>query len=111
MLEPLAKSTVLNDVAASHSEDMLLENYISHDSPTYGSLKKRLQQYEWTYERAGENLATNYTDAIEVVHGWLNSSDHRKELLDSQYTHIGTGAFVGYYTQIFTETVNDYEKN
>ncbi len=91
----------LGEVARKHSEDMALENYFSHESPVTGNLSDRLKEAEIEHRKAGENIAFNYVDAIEAVHGWLNSPAHRDVLLDKDFTHIGTGAYGKYYTQNF----------
>lgn len=102
-LPELTPSNELNAVSTSHSEDMFLENFVSHNSPTYGSLSDRLDNTQIEYVQSAENFATNYIDVIEVVHGWINSPDHRSVLLNDAFTHIGSGAFVNYYTQVFIE--------
>ncbi|MEK5039678.1 CAP domain-containing protein [Sporosarcina sp. FSL K6-3457] len=91
----------LGEVAHKHSEDMAKENYFSHESPDAGNLANRLKEAEIEHRKAGENIASNYVDAIEAVHGWLNSPSHRDVLLDKNFTHLGTGAYSKYYTQIF----------
>lgn len=88
-------------VAMEHSEEMYMENYLSHDSPKFGSLKDRLESHSVSYNEAGENLATAYYDAIEAAHGWFNSEDHRQLILNDDFTHVGSGVFINYYTQIF----------
>ena len=100
-VEQLVVSEQLNETAMEHSEDMFLQDFISHDSPTYGSLEKRLEKNSISYEEANENVAMAYYDAIETVHGLLNSPDHREIMLDAEYTHGGTGVYYDYYTQIF----------
>lgn len=100
-VEPLIPFEPLNETAAAHSEDMFLQDYISHESPTYGSLEQRMEKQPISYEEANENVAKAYLDAIEAVHGLLNSADHRAIMLDEQYTHGGTGVYYNYYTQIF----------
>lgn len=102
----------LNVAAKQHSEDMFLQQYMSHDSPTYGSLQKRLADDGIDYKRASENVAMSYGDAIEAVHGLLNSKEHRKEMLGESYTAAGMGVYYDYYTQIFieqTQIVTDEE--
>ncbi|MEK9197655.1 CAP domain-containing protein [Ureibacillus sp. 179-F W5.1 NHS] len=94
-------------VAMQHSEDMYTENYLSHDSPTNGSLKDRLEEEGILYEEAEENIATAYIDSIEAAHGWLNSRTHREYMLSSDYTHVGSGVFINYYTQIFIQKNED----
>lgn len=41
---------------------------------------------------AAENIADGNVTAAEVVTLWMNSPDHRANLLGSHYTHIGIGA-------------------
>lgn len=87
--------------AMEHSEEMYTEDYLSHDSPKFGSLKDRLQMHSVVYDEVGENLATAYYDAIEAAHGWFNSEEHRDLILNEKFTHVGSGVFLNYYTQIF----------
>lgn len=97
---------VLNDeslsgIAMEHSEDMYMQNYLSHESPTKGNLKDRLEEVGVDYDKANENIATAYIDSIEAVHGWLNSNSHRDILLNENYTLVGSGVFMNYFTQVF----------
>ncbi|MGE7693357.1 CAP domain-containing protein [Lysinibacillus sp. NPDC094177] len=103
-LAPLNIDESLEKVAKIHSEDMKIQNFIGHESPTNGDLKKRLETQGIEYSEANENLATDYFDAIEVMHGWLNSPEHRKVILNDKYTRVGSGVFLNYYTQIFLES-------
>lgn len=91
----------LTVAAQQHSEDMALENYFSHESPMTGNLSDRLEEVGIDYRKARENIAFNYVDAIEAVHGWLNSPAHRTVLLEKDFSHLGTGAYGKYYTQVF----------
>lgn len=40
---------------------------------------------------SGENIASGYSDASSVMTGWMNSSGHRENILNSSYTTIGIG--------------------
>ncbi len=102
-LAELGRLETLDALAMAHSEDMFLKQYMSHESPTSGSLEKRLQAEGIEYKQANENIAMAYFDAIEAVHGLLNSTEHRKHMLSEDYTHMGTGVYYDYYTQIFIE--------
>ena len=64
-------------------------------------LANRLKEVGIEHRKAGENIAFDYVDAIEAVHGWLNSPAHRDVLLNKDFTHIGTGAYGKHYTQDF----------
>nr|WP_255723334.1 CAP-associated domain-containing protein [Sporosarcina sp. ACRSL] len=94
----------LSLLAQNHSKDMAIENYFSHESPSAGNLSERLKSLGIEHKKAGENIAANYVDAIEAVHGWLNSPAHRSVLLDSDVTEIGTGAYGKYYTQVLIKS-------
>ncbi|MFI2129861.1 CAP domain-containing protein [Lysinibacillus fusiformis] len=102
-LPPVEMNESLENTARMHSEDMKVQNFLSHESPTYGDLKKRLQAQSIDFSDANENLATAYLDAIEAMHGWTNSPEHRKVLLNDKYSQVGSGVFVDYYTQIYIE--------
>lgn len=106
-LPTLQEDSSLTVLAQEHSKEMALENYLSNESPVSGSLAERLKSAMVEQRKAGENIASDYVDAIEAVHGWLNSSAHRNVLLDADFTHLGTGAYGNYYAQILirkTET-------
>ncbi|WP_432354860.1 CAP domain-containing protein [Sporosarcina sp. A2] len=106
----LKKDYQLQVVAREHSKEMALQNYFSQDSPTLGSLANRLKLAGIDVKKAGENIALNYTDAIEAVHGWLNSPAHQEVLLDKNFTHIGTGVYGNYYTQNLIQEVEKSSK-
>ena len=93
----------LTSIAKEHSEEMYKENYLSHESPTKGDLKDRLEREGISYKKADENIATAYIDSIEAVHGWLNSKSHREIMLNEEYTYVGSGVFMNFYTQVFIE--------
>jgi uncharacterized protein YkwD len=87
--------------AFKHSKEMETKNYFSHDSKWSGDLKTRLEKENIMFQTAGENIAAKYPDAIAVSLGWLNSVDHRKNLLNSAFTELGVGSYQNYYTQDF----------
>ncbi|MBC2315379.1 CAP domain-containing protein [Listeria booriae] len=91
------------EVAFGHSVDMQQNNYFDHDSPKYGSLADRMNQAGIDYQKAAENIASNYLDGPAAVEGWLNSAGHRKNLFDKSFTDIGSGTYRKYYTQNFLQ--------
>jgi len=88
-------------VAFLHSEDMMENDYFSHESIDGSTLADRLKRGNVPYMTAGENIAANYTDAVAAVEGWLNSKGHRENMLNKDYTHLGVGVYHKYYTQNF----------
>ncbi|OXS63378.1 uncharacterized protein YkwD [Bacillus sp. V-88] len=97
------------EIARGHSKEMYQEDYFSHDSPTLGDLTQRLEQGDVRFKTAGENIASQYMDAPEAVHGWLNSEGHRKILLEKNFTHLGVGVYKRFYTQNFIEKMEEEE--
>lgn len=74
----------------------------SHDRPDGSSCFTALGDYQVKYSTAAENIAMGYRSAAAVVDGWLNSSGHRKNIENSDLTHIGVGASDGnHWVQIF----------
>ncbi|WP_204953540.1 CAP-associated domain-containing protein [Metabacillus crassostreae] len=102
--QPLKWHDETANVAFSHSQDMKVNNYFSHESPTEGSLVDRLAQLNIKYEMAGENIAAQYVDGIAASEGWLNSKGHRETMLNDDFTHLGIGVDELYYTQNFLKT-------
>ncbi|NDJ16071.1 hypothetical protein GS601_02015 [Myxacorys almedinensis A] len=100
-LTPLAINLTLNNVAEQHSQDMLAQNYFSHQGKD-GSLPwERMQGQGYAYSRAAENIAFGQTTPQQVVSDWMNSPGHRKNILDPNLQDIGVGYYNGYWTQNF----------
>lgn len=89
-LKELQISSALNNVAQTKSNDMVSNNYFSHTSPNYGSPFKMMQGFGISYKSAGENIAGN-PSLKNAVSAWLNSSEHRKNILSTSYNYIGVG--------------------
>lgn len=102
-LLPLIMDDALQIVAQQHSEEMAQEGYLSNESPTKGDIKEQLKTADIAYETAGSNVAISYVDAIEAMHGWINSASHYELMIDDAFTHVGAGVFLDNYTQIFIE--------
>lgn len=102
-LKALTTNVSLSKVARLKSEDMLNKNYFSHTSPTYGSPFDMMKSFGITYRYAGENIAYGQRSPQEVVNAWMNSSGHRANILNANFTQIGMGYVSNgnYWTQMF----------
>jgi uncharacterized protein YkwD len=85
------------------ADDMTANDYFSHISPEGVTLGDRLDQANFIPRsdrwRAGENLAGGRGQAgsaVEIVDGWMNSHEHRINLLDPSYTMAGVGVSRGW---------------
>jgi len=56
-LNPLTLDSSISNVATKKSQDMIDDNYFSHNSPTYGSPFDMLKKFGISYKTAGENIA------------------------------------------------------
>jgi len=84
-------SATVASVAVAHSTEMATLNYFDHDSPNYGSVGDRLKAAGIQYFSCGENISAGYTNPFEAVNGWYNSSQHRRNILNTRYEYLGTG--------------------
>jgi uncharacterized YkwD family protein len=104
-LPALAVHSELSRVARFKSDDMAVNTYFSHDSPTYGSPFQMMKSFRIQYTAAGENIACN--QSVQRAHDALmNSPGHRANILSKDFTHIGIGIVNGgqcgaMYTQMF----------
>jgi uncharacterized YkwD family protein len=102
-LKPLGVNSQLTSLARLKSEDMVKNNYFSHNSPTYGSPFDMMKNAGIRYSTAGENLAGAST--TESAHqNLMNSAGHRANILNASFTQIGIGIASGSpYGKIFTQ--------
>lgn len=77
-------------VAKIKAQDMVNNNYFSHNSPTYGSPFEMLKSFKVSYKTAGENIAGNPSNNGAVT-AWMNSSGHKANILNSNYNYTGIG--------------------
>ena len=85
-LTGFAKLQKANDVRAKELVDLF-----SHTRPNGSSCFTALDEAGVKYSSAGENIAAGYNSPQDVMTGWMNSSGHRANILDSGFRHIGIG--------------------
>jgi uncharacterized protein YkwD len=98
-LRALKVDATLSAVARWRSKDMIARDYFSHDIPGYGRVFKKLDAKGYCYKLAGENIGWNtYPDdlATAAIHKmFMDSSGHRRNILDRAWDVIGVGAYQG----------------
>jgi uncharacterized protein, YkwD family len=93
----------LCNVARIKSQDMIDNNYFSHSSPKYGSPFDMMKSFGVNFVQAGENIAGNQ-NVQTAENALMNSPGHRKNILSSDFTHIGIGIRNGGpYGSMFTQ--------
>ena len=104
-LSALKLDTETLRVARIKAQDMVDNNYFSHNSPTYGSPFQMLNSFKISYKTAGENIAGNSSNSAAVT-AWMNSSGHKANILNSSFNYTGIGVVKGskygkIYVQLF----------
>lgn len=108
-LDPLEIDVRLMEAAQLHSDSMAIQDFFSHTGLDGSSPGERVEDagyddwFSW-----GENIAAGYATPDAVVDGWMASSGHRANILNSGFEHIGVGYRFGpgssyghYWTQDF----------
>lgn len=85
----------LNEAAYLKAKDMFEKQYWGHSSPEGTEPWHWLIEAEYGYTKAGENLARNFYTAEAVTAAWMNSPDHRKNILEPDYTEAGFAVMSG----------------
>ena len=89
-LSALKLDTETLRVARIKAQDMVDNNYFSHNSPTYGTPFQMLNSFKISYKTAGENIAGNSSNSAAVT-AWMNSSGHKANILNSSFNYTGIG--------------------
>jgi uncharacterized protein YkwD len=107
-LGTLQVNTQLVEIAHIQSTDMAELGQMAHELPgaALPTLQSRAQYAGYSFLLLGENIAFNYPDDNSVMNAWMNSPEHRANILDPSYTQIGVGIAYDsqgepYYTQEF----------
>ncbi len=87
----LALNPKLNAAAQAKANDMVQRDYWSHNAPDGTTPWSFVQSNGYAYQSAGENLAYGFMNAQMIITGWMNSPQHRANVLNSNYQDIGFG--------------------
>lgn len=89
-LPALQNDSEVQRIARIKAQDMVDNNYFSHNSPTYGSPFDMLKSFKVSYKTAGENIAANSSNSSAVT-AWMNSFGHKANILNSSFNYTGIG--------------------
>jgi Cysteine-rich secretory protein family len=93
----LTENQVLDKAAQAKADDMLAKGYFAHNSPDGRTPWDFITSAGYSYLMAGENLAINFTEAENVETAWMNSPDHKANILNKNFADIGIGISQGDY--------------
>lgn len=104
-LAPLTIDTKVQAAAQVRAREC--EQLFSHTRPDGSSFATALKEQSVSYRSAGENIAWGQRSPEEVMEAWMNSSGHRANIMNSNFTTIGVGYYenakgTDYWCQLFT---------
>ena len=95
--EPALKASGRLGLASrSHSYDMAVRGYFSHDGPSGDTPAERLESLGVGYRELAENIYTERSGDLNglperAVAGWLHSPEHRANMLAPGFRETGIG--------------------
>ncbi len=93
----LTVNPALVAVAQAKANDMAAKGYFAHTSPEGYEPWHWFETVGYSFDYAGENLAIDFNDSVDVNTAWMNSPTHRQNLLDPHFTEIGIATAQGMY--------------
>jgi hypothetical protein len=89
-LPPLRISPELRRSAEVKARDMKARGYFAHYSPEGTSPFTLMRETGADFSAAGENLGEG-SSVDRIFAAWMESSEHRKNALSPDFTHLGVG--------------------
>lgn len=104
-LAPLTIDTKVQTAAQVRAKEC--EQNFSHTRPNGSSFATALKEQNVSYRSAGENIAWGQRTPEQVMNAWMNSSGHRANIMNPNFTTIGVGYYqnangTNYWCQLFT---------
>jgi len=96
-LSVLQINSLLETAAQQKAQDMAQKEYFAHTSPDGKTPWYWLDKIGYRYSYAGENIAIHFYDSQDLVKSWMDSSSHRTNILNKNFTEIGIGVATGLY--------------
>jgi uncharacterized protein YkwD len=104
----LQTSSQLMQAAQLHAGQMASAQQMAHTLPDapYPTVQDRLDAAGYRWQSYGENVASGYPSAAQAMSGWMQSSGHRANILNTGFTEMGAGYALDstgrtYYVQVF----------
>jgi uncharacterized protein YkwD len=105
-VNPLSWNSRLYQAALAHTKDMVTNNFFDHTGSDGSDAGTRITAAGYSWSTYRENIAAGYFSAQSVVDGWLTSSGHCRNIMNSSITDMGVakasgGSYGMYWTQVF----------
>ena len=94
-LPPLQLDDKLSEAARLKAEDIIERQYWAHNAPDGTTPWHWFREVNYRYDYAGENLAKGFNNTQAVIDAWMNSPEHRDNILNKNYEDVGFAAVSG----------------
>ena len=86
---------------AAHIRKAEVKSFYSHTRPDGTTCFSVFNEVGVSAYGAGENIAQGQTTPSAVMNAWMNSTGHRRNILDSDFSHMGAGEVSRSWVQMF----------
>lgn len=100
-VEPVDIYDGINYTAQEKAKDLYETGVFDHYSDNLGWFYDQWEKSEIKYEGGGENIACGQSDVTAVMKSWMQSSGHKANILNKNWTHVGIGYYKGNWVQQF----------
>ena len=103
-LSALKLNTKAIDAANIRAKEIV--SSFSHTRPNGSGFSTALDRVGAVYRGCGENIASGYASAKSVMEAWMNSSEHKANILYANHKELGIGCYEDsagkkYWVQLF----------
>lgn len=102
--QPLRLNSRLTAAAQKHAKNMSENNFFGHLSPDGHGVMERVTEEGYLWRAIAENISAGLSSPKFTVTAWMNSRDHRANLLNGEFNEVG----IGYFQPLQNETKPRY---
>ncbi len=95
--KPLAVNPLLQKAALMKAKDMAQNGYFAHTSPSGVTPWQWFSKAGYSFVYAGENLAINFSESLDVERAWIASPSHHANLISEKFDETGIAVYEGLY--------------
>ena len=93
----LTVNPTLELAALMKAKDMAENHYFAHTSPSGVSPWQWFTKAGYKFSYAGENLAINFSESVDVENAWIASPTHHANLISDKFDETGIATYQGIY--------------
>lgn len=108
---PLAADPCVFHAARLHTQDMADNNYFNHVNGAGENIPERLNNEGIPWTGCAENIgiaSASGNVTARILQAWMESDEHRKNILNCHFTHTGIGVAYNYGEYYFTQNFTAY---